>query len=164
MVSLPHGAASAKKDLQKQIPLLQGYNEIVLFFDNDDAGRKAAEEAAGVLPPGKVKIARLDKYKDASDALQANDADAIRKAIWDAEEYRPDGIVEGKTLQKLVTTPLPPADHDYPFQCLQDKLHGIRYQELTTITSGSGQGKSTFCRQLAVNLLSKGERVGYLAL
>ena len=164
MVSLPHGASSAKKDLQKQIPLLQGYNEIVLFFDNDDAGRKAAEEAAGVLPPGKVKIARLDKYKDASDALQANDADAIRKAIWDAEEYRPDGIVEGKSLQKLVTTPLPPADHDYPFQCLQDKLHGIRYQELTTITSGSGQGKSTFCRQLAVNLLTKGERVGYLAL
>ena len=164
MVSLPHGAASAKKDLQKQIPLLQGYSEIVLFFDNDDAGRKAAEESAGVLPPGKVKIARLDKYKDASDALQANDAEAIRKAIWNAEEYRPDGIVEGKSLHKLVTTPLPPADHDYPFQCLQDKLHGIRYQELTTITSGSGQGKSTFCRQLAVNLLTQGERVGYLAL
>ena len=43
-------------------------------------------------------------------------------------------------------------------------MHGIRYQELTTITSGSGQGKSTFCRQLAVNLLTKGVRVGYLAL
>ena len=81
MVSLPHGAASAKKDLQNN-PNTQGYNEIGLFFDNDDAGRKAAEEAAGILPPGKVKIARLDKYKDASDALQANDADAIRKAIW----------------------------------------------------------------------------------
>ena len=164
MVSLPHGAASAKKDIQKQIPLFQGYEEIVLFFDNDDAGRKATEEAATVLPVGKVKIARLDKYKDASDALQANDSEAIRKAIWNAEQYRPDGIVEGKSLQTLVTTPLPPADHDYPFQCLQDKLHGIRYQELTTITSGSGQGKSTFCRQLAVNLLTQGERVGYLAL
>ena len=164
MVSLPHGAASAKKDIQKQIPFFQGYDEIVLFFDNDDAGRKATEEAATVLPVGKVKIARLDKYKDASDALQANDSEAIRKAIWNAEQYRPDGIVEGKSLQTLVTTPLPPADHDYPFKCLQDKLHGIRYQELTTITSGSGQGKSTFCRQLAVNLLTQGERVGYLAL
>jgi len=164
MVSLPHGAASAKKDIQKQIPFFQGYDEIVLFFDNDDAGRKATEEAATVLPVGKVKIARLDKYKDASDALQANDSEAIRKAIWNAEQYRPDGIIEGKSLQTLVTTPLPPADHDYPFQCLQDKLHGIRYQELTTITSGSGQGKSTFCRQLAVNLLTQGERVGYLAL
>ena len=164
MVSLPHGAASAKKDLQKQIPLLQGYKEIVLLFDSDEAGRKAAKDAAGVLPPGKVKIARIEPYKDPSEALQANDAEAIRKAIWNAEEYRPDGIIEGKTLQSLVTTPLPPSDHDYPFRGLQDKLHGIRYQELTTITSGSGQGKSTFCRQLAVNLLTKGERVGYLAL
>ena len=164
MVSLPHGAASAKKDLQKQIPLLQGYEEIVLFFDSDEAGRKAAEDAASILPFGKTKIARIEPYKDPSEALQANDAEAIRKAIWNAETYRPDGIIEGKTLQKLVTTPLPPADHDYPFRGLQDKLHGIRYQELTTITSGSGQGKSTFCRQLATNLLSKGERVGYLAL
>ena len=164
MVSLPHGAASAKKDVQKQIPLFQGYEEIVLFFDSDDPGRKAASEAASILPPGKVKIARLESYKDPSEALQANDAEAIRKAIWDSKPYRPDGIIEGKTLQALVTTPIPPADHDYPFQGLQDKLHGIRYQELTTITSGSGQGKSTFCRQLAVNLLTKGVRVGYLAL
>ena len=164
MVSLPHGAASAKKDIRKQVPLFQGYQEITLFFDGDDAGRQAAEEAAGVLPPGKVKIARLENYKDASEALQANDPEAIRKAIWDAKPYRPDGIIDGKSLQSLVTTPLPPADHDYPFKGLQDKLHGIRYQELTTITSGSGQGKSTFCRQLAVNLLTKGVRVGYLAL
>ena len=163
-VSLPHGAASAKKDIQKQIPLLQGYEEIVLFFDGDEAGRKATEEAANILPPGKVKIARLEGYKDASEALQANDAESVRKAIWNAKPYRPDGIIEGNTLQKLVTTPIPPADHDYPFKGLQDRLHGIRYQELTTITSGSGQGKSTFCRQLAVNLLSKGVRVGYLAL
>ncbi len=164
MVSVPHGAAGAKKDCQKQIPLFQGYQEIVLFFDNDEAGRKAAEETASVLPVGKVKIARMENYKDPSEALQADDADAVRKAIWEAKPWRPDGIIEGKALQSLVTTPTPPADHDYPFKGLQDKLHGIRYQELTTVTSGSGQGKSTFCRQLATDLLSKGEKVGYLAL
>ena len=164
MVSLPHGAASAKKDIQKQIPLFQGYEEIVLFFDNDEAGIKAAEEAATVLPPGKTKIARLESYKDPSEALQANDSDAIRKAIWDAKPYRPDGIVEGKSLLSLVTTPTPPADHEYPFQGLNEKLHGIRYQELITITSGSGIGKSSFCRQIAANFLDKGEKVGYLAL
>ena len=59
MVSLPHGAASAKKDIQKQIPLFQGYEEIILFFDGDEPGRKAAKDAASVLPPGKVKIASL---------------------------------------------------------------------------------------------------------
>ena len=164
MVSLPSGAASARKSVQRAIPWLQGYEEIVLFFDNDEAGRKATEEASSVLPPGKTKIARLEAYKDASDALQANDSEAIRRAIWDAKPYRPDGIVDGKTLLELVTTPSPPSDHDYPFQGIQNKLHGIRYGELVTITAGSGIGKSSFCRELATHLLREGERVGYLAL
>jgi len=164
MVSLPSGAAAAKKSIQRAIPWLQGYEEIVLFFDNDEAGRKATEEAASVLPPGKTKIARLEEYKDASDALQVNDTEAIRRAIWDAKPYRPDGIVDGKSLLEIVTTPNPPSDHDYPFQGLQAKLHGIRYGELVTITAGSGIGKSSFCRELATHLLNNGERVGYLAL
>jgi len=164
MVSLPHGAASAKKDIQKQIPLLQGYEEIVLFFDNDNAGRDAVEKAASILPTGKVKIARLEQYKDASDALQADDAEAIRRAIWDAKEYQPDGIVDGKSLLDAVTTPSPPCNHKYKFEGLQEKTHGIRYGELTTITAGTGQGKSTFCRQLATQLLEEGVKVGYIAL
>ena len=164
MVSLPSGAAAARKSIQRALQWLQGYEEIVLFFDNDEAGRKATEEAAGVLPPGKTKIARLEEYKDASDALQANDTESIRRAIWDAKPYRPDGIVDGKSLLEIVTTPSPQSDHDYPFAGLQDKLHGIRYGELITITAGSGIGKSSFCRELAVDLLCKGERVGYLAL
>ena len=164
MVSLPSGATSAKKSVQRSLQWLQGYEEIVLFFDNDEAGRKASEEAAGVLPPGKTKIARLEDYKDASDALQVNDSEAIRRAIWDAKPYRPDGIVDGKSLLELVTTPNPPCDHEYPYLGLQQKLHGIRYGELTTITAGSGIGKSSFCRELATHLLSQGERVGYLAL
>ena len=164
MVSLPHGAASAKKDLQKQIPLLQGYEEIVLFLDSDDAGRKATEEAASVLPPGKVKIARLEGYKDASDALQDGNAEAIRKAIWDAKPFRPDGIVDAETLRTLVTTPQKPYDHEYPFTGLNEKLHGIRYGELTTFTAGSGSGKTSIMRHIATDLLQKGESVGILEL
>jgi len=163
-VSIPTGAKGAKKSLQKVLPLLQGYEEVVLFFDNDKDGIEAAQECAELLPAGKAKIARMEKYKDASDALQQGDSEAVRRAIWDAKTYRPDGIVDAKSLLELVTTPTPPADHDYPFKGLQEKLHGIRYGELTTITAGSGTGKSSFCRAIASDLLSKGERVGYLAL
>ena len=164
VVSLPSGAAGAKKAIQKNLEFLQGYQEIVLWFDSDEAGVKAAEEAAGVLPPGRAFIARLEAYKDLSDALQANDYKAIDDAFFKRKEYRPDGIVDGKSLLELVTTPSPPSDHEYQFQGLQAKLHGIRYGELVTITSGSGQGKSSVCRDLAAHLLSNGERVGYLAL
>ena len=106
----------------------------------------------------------MESYKDLSDAVQAGDQSAIDNAFFKRQEYRPDGIVEGKSLLELVTTPNPPNDHDYPFQGLQRILHGIRYGELTTITAGSGIGKSSFCRELAASLLQKGERVGYLAL
>ena len=164
-VSLPTGAAGAKKAIQKQLSWLQGWDEIVLFFDNDEPGRKAAEEAASVLPPGKAYIANLDhQYKDASDALMQSANEAIRRAIWDASVYRPDGIVEAKNLLSIITTPNPPNNHDYPFSGLQTLLHGIRYGELITITAGSGVGKSSFCRELAASLLQDGERVGYLAL
>ena len=179
VVSLPHGAASAKKDCQKQIPLFQGYEEIVLFFDGDDAGKNAAEQVAGILPPGKVKIARLEenteesksghvfhhkRYKDASEALQDNDPQAIRRAIWLAKPYRPDGIVAGKDLLTVVTEPTKPFDHEYPFQGLNKKLHGIRYGELTTFTAGSGSGKTSIIRHIATDLLQKGESVGILEL
>ncbi len=164
VVSLPSGASSAKKSIQKNLQFLQGYDEIVLFFDNDDAGIEASKSAAGVLPPGKVSIARLTAYKDASDALQAKDYDALTRAFWDAKPYRPDGIVDGKSLLELVTTPNPPNDYDYPFEGLNHKLHGIRRGTLCTITSGSGIGKSSFCRCIASSLLQGGERVGYLAL
>jgi twinkle protein len=164
MVSLPHGAAAAKKDLQKAIPFLQGYQEIVLFFDNDEAGREAVESASSILPAGRVKIARLDAYKDASDALQADDKDAIRRAIWDAKPYRPDGIVDGKNLMSLVTEPTKTCDHEYPFQGLNEKLHGIRYGELTTLTAGSGSGKTSLVRAIAADLAQKGETVGILEL
>ena len=164
MVSLPHGAASAKKDLQKQIPFLQGYQEIVLFFDNDDAGRQATELASGILPSGRVKVARLDNYKDASDALQAGDADAIRRAIWDAKPYRPDGIVDGKSLYDVVTAPTEEAKWDYPFKGMNDMLHGIRYGELITITAGTGSGKTSFVREIASGLCERGETVGILEL
>jgi twinkle protein len=165
MVSLPHGAASAKKDIQKQIPFLQGYKEICLFFDKDEAGRRATEQVASILPHGSVTIANLvDPYKDASDALQKNDRQAIRDAIYNAKPYQPDGIVDGKSLLTAVTTPTPPCDHKYMWHGLQEKTHGIRYGELTTITAGTGQGKSTFCRQLATQLLEEQVKVGYIAL
>ena len=164
MVSLPHGAQSAKKDIQKQIPLFQGYQEIVLFFDDDSEGRKAVEAVASVLPAGKVSIARVNGYKDASEALQDNQAELIRQAIWSAKPYRPDGIVDGKTLLEIVTTPSKIFDHEYPFKGLNEKLHGIRYGELTTITAGSGAGKTSFCRHIATNLLQHGESVGILEL
>ena len=96
-VSLPSGAAAAKKAMKNNYEWLQQFEKIILWFDNDEPGQKAVKDAANALPPGKVFIATTDAYKDASDALQANDYKAIEQAYWSAKPYRPDGIVDGKS-------------------------------------------------------------------
>ena len=50
MVSLPNGAAGAKRSIQKNLEFLQGYDKIILFFDGDDVGQQAVKEAASCLP------------------------------------------------------------------------------------------------------------------
>jgi len=165
VVSIPNGAAAAKKAIKNNYEWINHYDKIVLFFDNDEAGQKAANDAASVLPPNKTFIGFLDDYKDASEALQAGDTEAVRQVLnFNHKQYQPDGIVDARTLLDLVTTPSPPADHDYPFQGLNKLLHGIRYGELVTITAGSGIGKSSFLREICAHLLNEGERCAFLAL
>jgi twinkle protein len=165
VVSLPDGAPSAKKSVQKQLEWLQQFSEIILFFDSDAEGRAATEAVSNILPTGTVKIARLPpEFKDASDALQAGKQDLLKKAIWNAESWVPGGIVSWQDMVGDITTPNPPCSSHYPWSGLDAMLHGIRPQELITATAGSGIGKSSLYRQLAVHLLNQGEAVGYLAL
>ena len=67
MLSLLRGAALAKKDIQKQIPLFKAHYEIVLFSYNDYPSRKAAEKHQIFQPHLKPKIACMNAYKDASE-------------------------------------------------------------------------------------------------
>lgn len=165
VVSLPNGARSAKQAVQQQLEWLQEFDAVILFFDNDSDGKEAIEQAAQALPTGKAKIAKLDpKYKDASDALQANDSKALSSAIWNAENWSPGGIVRWDQLIQSISTPNAPSVHDYPFKGLNSMLQGVRYGELITTTAGSGIGKSSLYRQLAAGFLERGESVGYIAL
>ena len=70
VVSVPSGAASAKKYIKRELEWLSKFESIILMFDQDQAGNIASIECANILPVRKVKIAKL-QAKDASDLLQA---------------------------------------------------------------------------------------------
>ena len=135
---------------------LQHYDKVVLFFDNDPAGRQALKmlQVSYHLAKSLHRLSR--RLQGCLRGFTAGDAEAVRAVCnYNHQQYTPDGIVDAKDLLEVVTTPSPPADHDYPFQGLQTKLHGIRFGELTTITAGSGIGKSSFCRQSQLTFLIK---------
>ena len=52
----------------------------------------------------------------------------------------------------------------WPYSQLDGILRGIRGAEMTCIVSGTGQGKSTFTKELIHHLLMNDQKVGVLAL
>ena len=163
VVSIKTGAAGAKKDIQKELEWLENFDSVVLCFDQDDAGKKAAAECAKLFSPNKAKVCSLP-LKDASDMLVAGKHKELTDCIWSAKAYRPDGIVCGTDLWDSISQEDNYVTVDYPFQSLNIKTHGLRKGELVTITAGSGVGKSSFCRHVALHLLQKDFKVGYIAL
>ena len=163
VVSVKTGAAGAKKDIQKELEWLEGFESVVLMFDNDEAGKKASIECAKLFTPNKAKICTLP-LKDANEMLKQNKYKELVDCIWSSKSYRPDGIVLGSDLWDMIKKEDSYVSVDYPFENLNVKTHGLRKGELVTITAGSGVGKSSFCRHLALHLLNKDFKVGYIAL
>lgn len=164
VISVPNGAQGAKKALQAQLPWLLGFEEIVLMFDDDEAGVNAAESCVSLFPSDQVFIATPAGYKDASEALSARDSEAIRQAVWNKRSYSPKSIINGADLFELVTKPLKGKDADYPYLGLNNLTSGLRMGELVTLTAGSGIGKSTVCGEICQTLVDQGFSVGYIAL
>lgn len=163
VVSLPDGAQSAVKAITKAYEWLCGFEKIVLCFDQDEPGQKAMQQVAEMLPVGKVYTMRLQR-KDANEVLVNDGKAPITRAFWDAAEWRPDGIVDGKELWETILSTKEVESVSYPWPVLNIATHGLRKGELVTITAGTGIGKSLFVREIAYNLLNMGETVGMLML
>lgn len=163
VVSIPSGAQGAKKAIAANLNWLEQYEKVVLMFDNDEPGKKAASECAELFSPNKACIASLP-MKDANEMLTAGKAADLINAMWNAKAFRPDGIVSGSAVWDLIIKNDDVEAKDYPWQALTNKTHGLRTRELVTVTAGSGIGKSLVCREIAYHLIQMGERVGYIAL
>jgi len=161
--SVPSGSAGASKAIRKSIELLNGYEEVIFCFDNDDPGIKASQECAQVLPPGKAKIAKLP-LKDANEMLIKGRVSELVSCIWQARVYRPDGIINGKDLWDIVSAEDAMSSCEYPYEGVNKKTLGMRRGEIVTITAGAGIGKSQVCREIANHMLNQEETVGYIAL
>ena len=163
VVSIPSGVNSAAQSFKDNMEWLCGFERVVICFDSDDVGQKAAKEAAQVLPPGKAAIAQLP-LKDASDMLQAGRVKELISCLWNAAPYRPEGILDGTSLwAELIKEP--EKGWETPYKELNDATQGIRRGELWLFTAGSGIGKSTIVHEIGYKLLMEDKlSIGVMAL
>ena len=154
VVSIINGAASGLKSCKANFEWLDSFENIVICFDADEPGKKAAQEV-GQLFGSKSKIVKhtLPDCKDACDYLVQGKEKEFVSTWWKAEAYKPDGIINGSDLYEELSKPQAKPDAHWPYPTLDQMLGGLRKRELVTIAAGTGQGKSTFLRQLIHHLL-----------
>tara|TARA_R110001599_G_scaffold65339_3_gene184060 strand:- start:16785 stop:18416 length:1632 start_codon:yes stop_codon:yes gene_type:complete len=151
-VSIRGGAKSAVKDIKASLEYLETFDSVVICFDNDEHGIKAAQDVMPLFSPRKAKVCTLP-LKDAGEMLKANKVRDFTKCFWDAKVFKPEGVVSlgdtevwDKFLKRGTeeVTPLPAS-----FGSLNAMMNGgIAAGEVTVIGALTSIGKSTMVYNL----------------
>jgi twinkle protein len=164
------GGVNQTSYLLKNREVLRKFSEIVIWFDADEQGQKAAKEAAKILGADKVKIVKANE-KDACDTLKTyGNQEGCKRAwnyIWDAKPYSPSGILPGEEtweryneFKNLEFVPWPPF-----LNRLNELTHGRALSTITMIAAGTSVGKSTMLREDIFHLLNTTkEKIGCIFL
>lgn len=164
------GGVQQTEYLLENREVLRKFDEIVIWFDNDEQGKLAADKACRILGADKCKVVSADE-KDACDTLtRFGLVEGTRRGwayIWDSKPYSPSGIIPGestwdryKEFQNLEFLPWP------PFLSFLNKMtFGRALSTITMFAAGTGIGKSTLLREDIFHILSTTEaKVGCIFL
>lgn len=165
-------ASEAKKNCVDSFEYLNSFEKIVICFDSDVPGQKAAQEVAQLFSPGKVHILKLEKAKDANDYLMQGMEKEFVNEWFRAPAYFPDGLLVGSDPSLLtdIVDYTEPHCIPYPWEGLNRALYGLRLSEFTLFTADTGIGKTTFMKEIEYQLLQdpelkeKGYGIGFLHL
>ncbi|MDB5317105.1 MAG: T7-like phage primase/helicase protein [Rhodospirillales bacterium] len=165
VVSVPKGAAGAAAAIKRDLQWLEGYDSVVLWFDNDEAGRAAVEECVPLFKPGKCSVAYAPSpHKDAGDMLVAGDLKGLARCVYDAKAWRPEGVVTLADVKERALRPIE-VGCPWPWEGLTKATFGRREGEVYGFGAGTGVGKTDlFTQIIAHDLDTLGVTCGVLYL
>ncbi len=163
-VSIRNGAGSALRDCQDAFEWLDGYGSIIIAFDADEPGQQATQTVAELFGSKARVVKHSNGFKDANDYLMQGSSAKFVKAVLEAEEYRPDGIVSVGDIKERLLAPQKPGI-PWCFDTLTALTHGRREGELYGFGAGVGVGKTdVFTQSIAYDIAVLNERVGVIYL
>lgn len=146
VVSLPNGAQSAGKVITNCEEYLKKFDEIILFFDNDEAGAKAVKDCLKLLGQ-RCKVVTLNNYKDANEVLINGKAAEIITAIYNAKGFKPSGVVTVRDIwDKCLAKP--EMGLSFPWKTATEKTLGIRRGEIHVVAAAPKIGKTEYQHEL----------------
>ncbi len=163
-------ASEAKKNCVDNFEYLNSFEKIVIAFDADEPGQKAAQAVAQLFAPGKVHILKLEHAKDANDYLMKGMEKEYVNEWFRAPAYMPDGLKVGKDMWDEIENHVTPKSVPLPWAGLNHMTYGLRKSEVVLLTADTGSGKTTVVKHIEHSLLMNpelieaGEGVGILHL
>ena len=166
VVSIKRGAQGAVRDIKESLEFFDNFENVIVAFDNDKAGKDAAVKVARLFKPGKARILTLPNgFKDPNDMLKSNRHKDFVEAWWSAKVYTPSGVINVTEQRDKFHNREKKKSIPYPYEGLNKKLYGLRQGELVTLTGGTGLGKSSVTRELEHHLIKNTtDNVGIIAL
>lgn len=154
-------ASTAKNEVVKSFEYLNSFETIILNFDSDEPGQKAAKDCAMLFDPGKVKILKLRKAKDANDYLLKGLTKDYVDEWYRAPPFMPDGILLGNDprFKEEILKYKEPRSIPYPWDGLNRKTYGVRESELVLLTAETGVGKTSVMKEIEYNFLFNEELI-----
>ena len=153
------GASSAKSDCAKVLDYLSTFEKVVICFDADEPGQKAAIEVAMLFEPGKAHIMKMQSHKDANEYLMNGHSKQFIDEWFRAPAYTPDGLKLGKDMWDEIINHKDPKSVPYPWEGLNHHTYGIRQSELVVITAQTGIGKTSLLKEIEYSLLMNPELI-----
>lgn len=158
VISVSNGAGGAVKELSAILPeIRKTFKEIVLVFDGDVPGKKAAEDVAKVVPD--AIIATLPS-KDVNECLKDGRSKAAYNAVqFNAAKPKNTRLVQVSDVVESARTETP-WGYTYPFKQLTEITRGQRLGETVYWGAGVKLGKSELLNALvAHDILEHGWKV-----
>lgn len=143
---------------------LERFSEILICFDDDEAGKKGAAEVIQRLGVERCKLVRLGA-KDANQWLmEGASAEDFEAAIRSARPQDPEELVSMSTVMGAVKALFYPAGDGTRDPCLMFGAKAyewfeFRPGELSVWTGYNGHGKSLMLNQVLLGLAHQGERI-----
>lgn len=153
------GASSAKSDCATVLDYLSTFEKVVICFDADEPGQKAALEVAMLFEPGKAHIMKMQHHKDANEYLTNGHGKQFIDEWFRAPPYTPDGLKIGKDMWDEIINHKDPKSVPYPWDGLNHHTYGIRQSELVVITAQTGIGKTSLLKEIEYSLLMNPELI-----
>lgn len=147
-------SSQAKRDCIAHRDYINSFKKIIICFDNDEPGQKAAREVSTLFDFNKVYHVKLTKYKDASDYFQNGEVDALEKTWRNCRRYSPDNIISTfEEIEKSLLESREDCIGTYPFTQVQNSLYGLHRGEVIVFKGPSGIGKTEVFRAMEHHLL-----------